>query len=81
MTIAQLIARLQKYDEAMPVLVDGYGDGYDEIGCRVSSIRRVEREDWWSGRFEEHTGGIEALILERVKPAEQAAQQDGEDAQ
>lgn len=57
MNVKQLIAKLQKYDPKMMVVVRGYEGGYDEatganeIGLKLNYYDT--KEEWYYGRHEE----------------------------
>lgn len=55
MTVADLIARLQQFDPALPVVVSGFDEsGFDNLETiKVVEIVRVAEERSHSGQFEE----------------------------
>ena len=74
MTVVELIAKLQTLPPTMPVLVDGYEDGYCDILTDLVSITRVCRRQnvrWWQGLYDD-VGSMnefppfDALVLSRT---------------
>lgn len=55
MTVGELIAKLQTFDPALPVMVDGYEGGvdYPRIAEEVNSVVLNQQTDWFYGRHEE----------------------------
>lgn len=68
LTVDGLIERLKNYHGSTPVLVDGYESGFDEIGFRLFRVKH-DPGGWWAGAYDEdEDSGIEALVLQRIKP-------------
>ena len=54
MTVAELIAQLQQYPAHMPVLVEGYEGGYNDVTPSRLSVQEIQRdvnpeEEWYYG--------------------------------
>jgi hypothetical protein len=70
MTIAELIAELERHDESLPVVVHGWENGFAGIGSpkevRLVPVNKSALE-WWVGEFdrieETKTGGFLALCI------------------
>lgn len=72
MTVAELITKLQGYDTALPVVVDGYEGGYDNLVITLDTVETLEAvkdESWWNGRYESacfsQESGIPVLVIGR----------------
>lgn len=55
MTVGELIAKLQTFDPALPVMVDGYEGGvdYPRVTEEVKNVVLNQQSDWFYGRHEE----------------------------
>ena len=75
MTVAELIRILQTHPKDMRVVVDGYEEGYDDLGqdrISVKEIRLDVGDKWWEGHHRdswddrvEGSGIVKALLLHR----------------
>lgn len=68
MTVAELIELLKQHDPALPVVVAGYEEGYNNLSL-VAQVRMVPEADtrWYCGAHQEADDGNEkamtALLL------------------
>ena len=67
MTVEELRERLLEYDQTLPVMVNGYEDGYDYIAFTVTKAAPVKRQVWYSGIYENAATGTKILALERTQ--------------
>ena len=75
MTVAELIRLLQTHPPDMPVMVEGYEDGFDELEPPLIAVKEMRLdcgEYWWEGRHRESwdtrregSGIVNALALQR----------------
>jgi hypothetical protein len=71
MTVADLIAELQKHDPAMRVLVDGYEGGWDDPVPQLEQVHlnddptAEDREAWYMGRHGVDGPLTQVLVLSR----------------
>ncbi len=72
MTVAMLKKILQSYPDKMPVVVDGYEEGYDSISItrmRIITIVSRAKHTSWEGEFTDATvkdeGAIQSLVIGR----------------
>ncbi len=66
MTVEELIKRLASEDPMMRVVVDGYEQGYDEVGTfQYTRIKPNASEDrpWWDGEFDQALDETSELAL------------------
>ncbi len=59
MTVGELIRLLQTYPQDMPVVVDGYEGGYDDLKkdlVVVRDIRLNASKLWWEGQHRDAEG-------------------------
>ena len=76
MTVEELVQALQNYPADMPVLVDGYEEGYDDLDQDLISVKEIRLNagsEWWEGRHRdswdvrtEGSGIVKALVLRRL---------------
>ena len=53
MTVGQLIEELSKHPADMPVLVEGYENGYDDAAeVAAGDFARKPRPMWWDGDYD-----------------------------
>lgn len=66
MTVSELIKHLQTFPPDLPVVTEGYEEGYDTVKS-VSEIMLVEnpKKEWYLGKYEksEDGTGIKAVFL------------------
>ena len=75
MTVEELVQVLQDYPADMPVVVDGYEEGYDDLEQDLISVKEIRLDvdnEWWEGRhrdsWDDRTEGttvVDALVLPR----------------
>ena len=75
MTVEELVQALQNYPGDMPVVVDGYEEGYDDLEQDLISVKEIRLNagnEWWEGRHRdswddrtEGSGIVKALLLRR----------------
>ena len=73
MTVEELVQALQNYPADMPVVVDGYEEGYDDLEQDLISVKEIRLDvgnQWWEGRHRdswndrmEGSGIVKALVL------------------
>ena len=69
MTVKQLINNLSKLPEELPVLVDGYEGGLDDVtGTKITRIDFDANDEWWYGHHElNHESKNQAVYLKTNK--------------
>ena len=70
-TVAELIKELEQFPQDLPVLVNGYEDGFENI-VKLERIKFEHKADspYWSGEFQETEqqntkNSMEAIVLRR----------------
>ena len=68
MNVAQLIEQLRQWPGDLPVLVEGYETGWDDIHeLRTDGVVRYRRAQEWDGEYREASGfkqtGKPALLI------------------
>ena len=65
-TVGELIKILKQYPEDMPVVVSGYGNGYENFYHPVvKNVKHLPENTYFDGQFQPDENGTEAMILER----------------
>lgn len=68
-TIAQLIAALKQFPPDLPVLTNGYEEGFENITTpQKISVEYQPNTEHWSGEFntpKQGKGSLEAVVLHR----------------
>ena len=53
MTVKELIAQLAEFPADLPVVLDGYEDGLDDvINTTIDKVKFNTGREWWYGRHE-----------------------------
>lgn len=61
MNVKELIEKLQTLDPEMPVMVDGYETGYDEVKevCIIDNLKKLpENKPYYDGEYDEVTNPL-----------------------
>jgi hypothetical protein len=65
-TVEELIEILQQYPKKMPIVVNGYEGGYENVNTPVvQKIKHKPGSPYWDGEFQIDDNGTNALILQR----------------
>lgn len=70
MNVVDLISELSKFPSDMPVLVNGYEEGYENIASiKIHTVAKRINPEWYYGEFDDSTdtaaGAKKAVVIGR----------------